>query len=100
MTTIYENSYDIGEVVRLGLTVKVAGVLTDPTTLTATVKDPSGTVTTYIYGTDSALVKISTGTFHLDVDATAAGTWNVRLASTGNGKGAEQGAFYVNPSNV
>ena len=39
--------------------------LVDPTSLTVKVTRPDGTSTTYVYGTDAAIVRTATGTYYL-----------------------------------
>ena len=60
-----------------------AGTATDPTTVTVYVKNPAGTLSTYIYGTDAEVVKSATGIFYIDVDCNKAGEWHVRFKGTG-----------------
>jgi len=75
--------YRKGQKVRFTNEFKVAGVLTDPTTVTCKVMNPSGDITTYVYGTDAALVKDSTGIYHVDVVCNLKKEWNVRFEGTG-----------------
>ncbi len=93
-------AYDIGDQVRCSCTFTIGVVNTDPTTITARVKKPDGTVTVSVYGTDVALVKDSVGNYHIDVDATASGTWRYRFEGTGAAKAAEEGTFIVERSRV
>jgi hypothetical protein len=51
------------------------GTLADASTLTATITPPYGTATTYTYGVDGALVRDSTGVYHVNVALTLRGTW-------------------------
>jgi hypothetical protein len=60
------------------------------------VRTPGRVVTTYTYGVDVAVVKDSTGNYHIDIDANAAGTWHARWFSTGTGQAAEEMEFFVN----
>jgi hypothetical protein len=89
-------AYDLGDLVRVSAAwTNAAGTAIDPTAVFAKYKDPSGSTTTLTYGTDLALVKDSTGNYHVDIDANEAGTWRYRFYSTGTGQGAEEGNFYV-----
>lgn len=90
--------YDIGDTVRITGTFTVAGVATDPTTIKAKVRLPSGAVTTYTYPTDAALVKDSTGVYHLDIPITTAGLYAYRWEGTGAAKAAEEATFDVEAS--
>ena len=62
MAIIYVDS-----AVRFSVVIKdSAGTLVDPTTLQFTLINPAGIGTTYVYLTDSELIKDSTGNFHID----------------------------------
>lgn len=89
------NYYKLGQKVRLIVNFKVNGVLTDPTTVTCKIMDPSKNVTTYIYGTDAALVKDSTGIYHVDVVTDEKKQWNYRFEGTGVCTAVEESAFGV-----
>ncbi len=89
------NTYRKGQKVRCVAGFAVSGMPTDPTTVTAKVKKPSGTVTTYVYGTDAALVKDSTGNYHIDVTSDEKSEWNFRFEGTGTCAAVEEQAFNV-----
>jgi hypothetical protein len=90
--------YVVGAEVRVSATYTVAGVLTDPTTVTVRIKTPGGTKTTYVYGQDGEVVRDSTGAYHLDVTASVAGYWHYRFEGTGVAAGAKESKFNVNSS--
>lgn len=90
-----KNAYDIGDLVRCTGTFAASGSNVNPAAVMFKVKKPSGTVVTYTYGTDAALVRDSTGVYHVDVDATEAGEWTYRFWSTGTGQAAAEGQFLV-----
>jgi len=95
------NTYDTGDLVRVtGTFTTAAGVALDPTALYLKYKNPAGTVTTLTYGVDAAVVKDSTGVYHVDISATTAGVWMYRWYSTGTGQAAEEHWFTVNASQV
>jgi len=95
------NSYDTGDLVRItGLLASAAGVLTDPTTLVATVTDPSGITTTYTYGSSAFPIRVSAGTYYVDITPTEPGHWAYRFQSTGTGQAADEGRFWVRASRV
>lgn len=96
MTT--RNAYDIGELVRCTGTFASSGTPVNPAAVMCNVKAPSGTVTTYTYGTDAALVRDSTGVYHVDVDAAQAGEYKYRFWSTGTGQAAAEEMFVVRPT--
>ncbi len=97
------NAYTVGSVVRVTGTFKdINGTLADPSTVVFKYKNPVTLVTTTLtYLSDGALVKDSTGTYHVDVDtSTSAGDWWVRWQSTGAAQGAVEGMFRANPTRV
>lgn len=74
-----------------------SNVLADPTTVKLTVREPDGTTTTYVYGTDAIVVKSSTGIYTANLDTTSKrGLWLYTWWSTGAGQ-ADSGEqeFYV-----
>ena len=88
------NAYHIDQLVRVTATCTVAGVATDPTTLTLRVKDPTGATTTYTLVSSPALVKDSTGVYHYDLAASIAGTWSYHWEGTGV-QGSDDQQFFV-----
>ena len=95
-----EDEYTLGGLLRMPATFKVGTVLTDPTTITFKYLKPSAVLVTLIYGTDAALVKDSTGKYHVDLDLDEAGLWKWRYWSTGAVQAAAQGDFRVAAANV
>lgn len=87
-----EDVYDVGESPRVSKDFEV-----DPTTVTFKFKPPTGTVTTYIYGTDAQIVRDSYGKYHVDMDLTVAGIVYWRWESTGPPI-ASEGAVLVKTS--
>ena len=95
------STYDMGDEVRCTSTFTTAsGGPVDPTTITFKIKDPSDNTTTYIYGTDTEVIKSSVGIYYMDVDADEAGTWWFRCESTGVAKATEEDCFFVDASQV
>lgn len=89
------NAYDIGDLVRCTSAFAASGTNVNPEAIMFKVKTPSGVVTTYTYGTDTALVRDATGVYHVDVSATEAGEYVYRFWSTGIGQAAAEGQFVV-----
>ena len=88
------NIYDVGDLVRITATfTDEDAVAIDPTTVSAQIKSPAGTIFEYDYGIDVELVKDGIGVYHTDVDVDAEGTWYYRMSSTGIGQAADEGAF-------
>lgn len=91
--------YQIGDSVTLDALFKnLAGVATDPGTVTFRITKPNGTVVTYVYGTDIQLVKDGTGDYHVDIACDQAGQWFYRWTGTGAVAAAEDGEFMVSPN--
>ncbi len=59
---------------------------TDPTGVTFVLRNPSGTETTYVYGTDDEVVKESTGDYYVDVTPDRGGRWFYKWVSSGAGQ--------------
>ena len=90
------NEYDTGDLVRVSLAFEdTAGDPADPTTVRGRYRDPSGAVTTYVFGTDAELVKDATGAYHFDVSPAASGEWRYRGEGTGAVQAAAEGRFLV-----
>jgi hypothetical protein len=90
------NTHDKGDLVRcVGVFTDANGDPVDPAVLIFKFKTPGGTITTYTFGVDAQLVKDSTGTYHTDVDANAAGTWEYRYEGTGTGQAAGEAHFFI-----
>lgn len=88
------NAHDIGDLVRISTTFSVAGVATDPTAVSLTVTDPSGTATTYTYA-GAQVVKTAAGAYRYDLSVAAAGVYTYRWVGTGVAEGADSGQFMV-----
>lgn len=90
-------SYDQGSLIQLTGTFRnAAGALTDPSSVTCTVRDPAGNTTT------PTASKGSTGVWNATVDLTGAvaGLWWYRFAGVGTVQAAEENTFYVEATNV
>jgi hypothetical protein len=84
------NEYDVDETVRLRGKFDV-----DPTTVTATVKSPSGTTTSPTVAKDSDM------NYHFDVDITEPGEWNARMKGTlGDSTAVRERTFFGRHSRV
>lgn len=94
------NTHDYGDLVRVSAEFRDAETeaLIDPTAVKLSVRNPSGTVTTYTYGDDDALLRTETGKYEQDVSADEAGRWYYRWWSTGDGQAAEERSFEVRPA--
>jgi len=90
-------SYDIDQSVRLWAVFEVDGVLTDPTTITVKVQDPSGNEATYTYA-GGTVTRHSTGLYYKDVLIDESGTWYYKYIGTGSVSAAEERSFSVDTS--
>src|SRR6266540_5929205 len=90
---------DIGDRKPLTATfTNAAGTATDPTTTTFKIQKPDGTVTIYVYGVDTQLVRDSVGNFHVDYTFDTAGLWHYRFEGTGAVTATQDGTVIVDPS--
>ena len=95
------DNYLIGETARISVSISdVVNVAADPGALRLKVKAPSGTVTTYIYGTSGELVQDSVGHYHADILLDAAGNWAWRWETDAPNAGAAQGKIIASSSNI
>lgn len=77
-----------------------AGTLTDPTTVSLRWRAAGGTETTWVYLTDSQIVRDSVGLYHADIPVVVPGLHYFRWKGTGAVTAAEEGTFDVNTSFV
>lgn len=92
-----QQSYDLNDTARLSVNFKVNGVLTNPTTISATVRKPDGTTAVYTTATSPAIVNDGTGLYHLDVVVDQAGQWTYKFVGTGAAADVGPGVLYVRP---
>lgn len=87
----------VGQGVRLTATFTADDGVTllDPTTVTFSVKSPSGVTTTL---TGGQVTRVSAGVYQVDVVGSEAGSWYYRAAGTGSAQAAYEGAFRVSSS--
>lgn len=90
--------FDIGDDGRVTVTFSVNNTPTDPTTITARVKEPGLPQVSYVYGTDAEVVRSGTGVYYFEIPLTAYGAWSVRFEGTGNVEAAAEGMFFVRRS--
>lgn len=99
MTTL--NVYDVGDLVRLvGTLNNAAGAALDPSTLVVKVKAPSGTTTTYTFGSSAFPIRTGLGTFYVDVTPSEPGEHDYKFASSGTGQAVDEGTFVVRTPKV
>ena len=89
-------TYDIGDLVRLtGSFLDLSDVPTDPTGITYSIRLPSGTITTLVYGVDASIYRSSTGVYYTDFAPSMEGLHYYRFAGTGAVTAAEEESFYI-----
>jgi len=92
-------TFDIGDQVRSSASFRNAGgTAADPTGVKFLHAEPDGTETTYVFGVDGEVVQDSTGEFHFDVIAAAAGRHVVRSVGSGVVAAAQERPFIVRES--
>lgn len=89
----YENA---NETATLTNTFSVAGVATDPSTVSLTVTDPAGAATTYTFAAGE-ITKTSTGVYTKNVACSQDGTWLYLWVGTGAVPDAQAGTWTVLP---
>jgi hypothetical protein len=84
-----------GQLARFSFETRNASkALADPATFTFAFEKPSGTVTTWVFGTNLEIVRDSVGKFHVDLTMDEPEWWTWRQESTGVVT-ASQGKFRV-----
>ena len=88
--------YDIGDVARCSVTFKnLTGTTVDPDTVVLEIKLPDSSVTTYTYLIDAAVIKDSTGKYHVDHFLTQGGIHYYKWTGSGTVYAAEESQFFV-----
>ena len=91
------SNFIVGDVARLSVSIlDVAGVPSDPTSLSLVIQAPDGTSTTHT----SDIVKDSVGKYHFDLPLDLAGSYGYRWQSSGENQGVSEGGLYVYPQRV
>lgn len=93
---------DAAEIATLQNVFAVSGVATDPTTVTCTVTDPSGTATVHTYNgaAPADITRVSAGTFTLAVPSILDGIWIYKWTGTGAASDVQEGTWTVGPSDL
>lgn len=90
------NQYDIGDVVRISAAFKnMAKVLVDPTTITLEIKNPSGTIITWVYDVDPEVIRTGAGVYYADYLIEKSGIHYFKWFGTGDVTAAEEWQFFV-----
>lgn len=101
MPTNTVNSFYSGDTVRFSIAFTVGTTDTDPTGVIFRTKNPNGVVSSYTYGTDAEVIKVSQGNYRVDLALSLLGEYNYRWEGTGNtAPGVSEGRIKINRSNV
>ena len=94
------HSYYVGNQVicQAVFTLVSTGAVVDPTNVYFQVKNPAGTITTYHYGVDPEIARLSVGTYTATINITDDGIWYQRWYSTGTGMAAAESRIDAKPS--
>lgn len=90
-------TYRTGATVRLVTLFTVAGVPTDPSTVTLKLQDPAGALSTFTLAA-AQVIQDGPGSYHRDFVATLAGTYVWRWEGTGAAAGVDEGTTQVEAS--
>ena len=91
------SNFIVGDVARLSVSIlDVAGVPSDPTSLSLVIQAPDGTSTTHT----SDIVKDSTGNYHFDLALDSSGSYGYRWQSLEANQGVIEGGIFVNPQRI
>lgn len=90
-----------GETCRFSVALAdITGAASDPGALRFKLRDPDGTTTTYVYGTDVEVVRSALGAYHADIALASAGVWVYRWESDAPNPGAAEGRVVVQRSSL
>ena len=88
--------YDTGDVARCSVTFKdLTGTTVDPSTVVLEIKLPDGSLVTYTYLVDAAVVKDALGKYHVDHLLTQGGIHYYKWTGSGTVYAAEESQFFV-----
>lgn len=91
--------YDIGDLVRCSATfAEAAGNPKDPTGVAFSYKPAAGATVVLVFGEDEAVVRSSTGKYHIDLAIDASGYWYYRWSGTGAVQTSSEDFFMVRPT--
>ena len=96
------SAFSSGDTVRFTSTFAVGGTNSDPSTsITFRIKNPNGVGASYVYNTDSEVVRSATGVYYVDLILNLPGEHHYRWEGAGNtAPGASEGVIRINRSNV
>lgn len=71
---------------------------TDPSTIVFKIKSPNEDTDSYTYGTDSEVVRVSTGVYSYQQVVSTVGEWFYRWSGDGAVNAAIEGSIHVRPT--
>lgn len=87
-------TFRLGAAARINANTVVRGILTNPLTVTLTVRAPDGTETASTLESGT-VIQAETGKFYVDVTLDQSGQWVWRWETTGDVTGADDGELLV-----
>lgn len=95
--TVFFSDAGGNEVATLTNTFKVAGVATDPTSVSCVITDPTGVAVTHSFNGASPadITKTATGSYRLPVACTTDGVWTFKWIGTGTAADVIEGTWTV-----
>jgi len=93
-------SYMLGNQITLSVTFLASSTRqpASPTTVTCSVQDPSGTVTTYTTTTSPGITSPGTGMYQIIITPALPGYWTYRWAGSGAVVAVAEAKFEISPS--
>ncbi len=89
-------SYDVGDLRRFDVSFNdFKGAAVDPTRVTVRLREPDGTVMSFVYLSDPEVVRTALGSYHVKIPLTQAGRHVLRWEGTGAGQDAQESEFHV-----
>lgn len=85
------NLYYVLDEVKFTSNWKIGTIDTDPITVKFYFIKPDKTPTIYVFGTDSELVKVSTGNYSVDLILSNEGIWRIRWEGVGGAAASKEG---------
>ena len=101
VTVFFQNSGG-NDIATLTKTFTVNGSVTDPTTVTCVITDPTGNQVSHTYNgvLPSDITRVSQGVYQLLVGSTIAGLWGYVWVGTGQASDVDAGTWPVQPSSL
>lgn len=92
------NEYLLGNIVRVTAYFNNSGTAVNPAAVMLYLKKGNNNKVLYVYGVNPEIVRPTTGTYYMDVEASIPGLYTYNWFSTGTGQAAGQDNFVVTDS--